>query len=85
MSDRCIFIETDDVEAYDWADVVIKKSATVEEIRAAVDAFQALPGPYKIFVNDRRDPRFLEFQKESTMIEGHRGWQYTVSPLKAAE
>jgi len=85
MSDRCVFlphISDDDAPPESWADVVIAEGATREAIQAAARAFAGLPGPRKVVVSSRTDPRFIEFVRELddeyAMAEGSDGWTYSV-------
>ena len=66
MSDRCVFVPyAHEDQTYEWADVVIPPDATPLVICRLARQFMQLPGPHKVFVTTRDDPRFQIFQKYS--------------------
>jgi hypothetical protein len=64
MSDRCVFVPyPNSFDTYDWADVVIAENAKPLAVCRAARRFLHLPGPHKVFLQDRNDPRFQVFKK----------------------
>jgi hypothetical protein len=88
MSDRCVFIPVGDygenVDNYEWADVVIKQRASNDDIEQAAEQFRQLPGPHKVWVKDRQDPRFILFARylEDTWNMKEDLYGYSVSQSK---
>lgn len=82
MSDRLVFVPFENAQDYDWADVVIPEGATLEQIHLACGHFAGLPGPHKVFIANRDDPRFVEFvrfmSEEYGMEQGESDWTYSV-------
>lgn len=62
MSDRCVFVPIPGRDNYEWADVVIPEGARVLSICRLARKFYYLPGPHRVFIASRDDPRFKIFQ-----------------------
>jgi len=81
MSDRCVFAGYKLGTDYDWADVVVGIDDGIPQIHEAAQRFTAMPGPHKVFVSSREDPRFIEFvrhlSEEHAMEEG-ASWGFAV-------